>query len=231
MMRKIFGLVSLVLAGVIVTWMYTGDAVDQREQHIAATEVQGEMLDAPAAPSPSDPNATTSASSTPPLTPPPNLDPSDPASEWKIRPVGKGGNILVTLEELGSYPYEPPIYPDPPAAQTATDDTATTPRIPLKFQALNGMKIATYGYMIPIDLDKNEIREFILVNNLLACCFGVMPDMNQWLHVTLAKGKTEYVPNVPVLVVGTMDVGERWENDMVISLYRMKAESVRPMNQ
>lgn len=228
--RKVFGLVSLVAAGVIVTWMYTAEEVKKRTRPAEPVELQGELLDAPAPEEIATQSVVSAVESEAQAAGAPlmeNVDPSDPAYDWKTRPVGKGGNILITLEELGGFRYEPPLTPD----EVASDDEATTPRIPAKFEALDGMTIATYGYMIPIDLEGNTIREFILVNNLLACCFGVMPEMNQWLHVTLAKGTTEYMANEPILVIGKMDVGERWEHDMVISLYRMEAETVRPLDQ
>ncbi|MDH3591467.1 MAG: DUF3299 domain-containing protein, partial [Planctomycetota bacterium] len=102
-----------------------------------------------------------------------------------------------------------------------------TGQIPESIVALSGKDIEIKGFMIPIRAKDEDVLEFVLVVNQLACCYGVVPKMNEWLHVTMADGKVApYAVDLPITVRGKLSVGELWENGIVMSLYRIECEKV-----
>lgn len=99
--------------------------------------------------------------------------------------------------------------------------------LPAGVKDLDGKKVAIAGYMITL-AEVEDIHEFLLVESGWSCCFGVPPDVNQVLEVRIpedAQG-VEFT-TMPVVLAGTLDVGEQVEDGFVISVYRMTADSVR----
>ena len=48
-------------------------------------------------------------------------------------------------------------------------------RFPEQIQALDGKEVALTGFMIPVVWEETKVEEFMLVRDLLACCFGGAP--------------------------------------------------------
>jgi hypothetical protein len=69
--------------------------------------------------------------------------------------------------------------------------------------------------------ESEDMREFILLESLWGCCFGGVPDVNQTIVVRLAPGSTLDYTAAPVLVTGTLQVGEEKQGEFVASLYRL----------
>lgn len=169
------------------------------------------------------------------LAPPPPVDLSMLAS----RKPDADGSVPMTFADLAGWLYQ---YPDeetlmasaPPAAEGAGSEPAKEvmilkdeKRLPKEILALDKKMINVQGFMIPTDVEEGKIKGFILVKDQMGCCFGVMPMMNEWIHITMAEGKpAEFLPDTPIKVTGELEVGERVEEGMVISLYRMKGDSV-----
>ena len=99
--------------------------------------------------------------------------------------------------------------------------------IPARIKKMTGKKYAIRGFMIPFKVDGEEVTEFLLVRNQFACCFGVVPKMNEWLHVKMEQGKkAPYAVDVPITVYGKLEASELIEKGVVMSLYRMEASEV-----
>lgn len=87
------------------------------------------------------------------------------------------------------------------------DEGVPAPEFPASIQALNGKDVALAGYMIPIEWNDAHVLEFMLVRDLLACCFGGAPQPDEWTRVRMVKGKTaRYYPFVPVIVHGHLTI-------------------------
>jgi hypothetical protein len=81
--------------------------------------------------------------------------------------------------------------------------------------------------MMPIDINReNETRKFLLVRNRMACCFGAMTGLNEWILVQMDPTPAKFVKDVPVVVYGTLEVGEDIKDGMVMSVYRMRGDEV-----
>jgi len=128
------------------------------------------------------------------------------------------GKLSITFDKLASYDYK---FPDVGA------EAKDTKQIPPSVQKLGGREISIRGFMIPMANDGEDVLEFVLVRNQFACCYGIMPKMNEWVHVKMAPGKTApFALDIPITVHGTLDVGEVWENGVVMSLYRLECDRV-----
>jgi len=126
-------------------------------------------------------------------------------------------SLDLTFDDLASYRYE---YPED--GRTPKKD-----QIPATIQKLAGKRIVIKGFMIPLKNDGEDVVEFVLVRNQNACCFGIVPAMNEWIHVKMDPEKVApYAIDVPITVFGTLEVGEAYENGLLMSIYRMQSNQV-----
>lgn len=98
--------------------------------------------------------------------------------------------------------------------------------IPESVRALNGQRVELVGYAIPIDIDEKGIRSFALLKDQLSCCFGQAPRMNHWVYVTVKGKALREIGFEPIRVVGTLAVGEYYEEAYLICIYRLSADNV-----
>lgn len=125
----------------------------------------------------------------------------------------KGGRLAIrfrhlALDDLEDEEYEALL--DALVGREAADDStpaAPAPTFPAEIRALDGKDVALGGYMIPVEWNDAEVLEFMLVRDLLACCFGGAPQPDEWVQVRMEKGKgAHYFPFVPVIVHGRMTI-------------------------
>ena len=135
-------------------------------------------------------------------------------------PPASGEYTPISFDVLSSYPYE---IPDSDAiARGLLKD-----QIPASIKALNNQRVTVQGFMLPTLGTKGTVSHFVLLANQMGCCFGVTPSMNGWIYVAMKEGKrTNSVPDVPVTVYGTLQVGEDIKDNTLMSVYRIDADKV-----
>ena len=99
---------------------------------------------------------------------------------------------------------------------------------PEKIQNLDGKEIELLGYMIPTDYVDRKVREFMLVRDTGACCFGGIPRPDEWTLVS-AKGEEgfDYHPYLPIVVKGVLTLLSPGSDPDFPVVYTLKAVSVR----
>lgn len=126
--------------------------------------------------------------------------------------------------------YADVAWPDyqPPELRDAAEEQLPLSAFPEPIQALNGVRVAFDGYMVPLDFAERKVTSFILSRYLPGCCFGAMPRLDEWIEVEVTvPGGIDYVPFQIVRVTGPFAVGEVLDDyGYVRSIYRMKAEAV-----
>jgi hypothetical protein len=144
-----------------------------------------------------------------------NQTPADNATPEKRKPHVKpkeGQALELAIKDLGNFEY----------------DAEKGGNIPEDVKNLNGAKIRTHGFMIPLDQADN-ITEFALVPSLFACCFGQPPQVQHTMVVHTPKGKAVgYFPD-EIVIEGTLVVNEKKEDGLVISVFEVNCQSVKPM--
>jgi len=90
---------------------------------------------------------------------------------------------------------------------------------------LDGTKVRIGGYMVPLDFDGSEVREFLLVPYVGACIHVPPPPANQIIYVESTEGVNIDDPFGPVWVVGTLST-KSVTTELADVGYRIAAESV-----
>ena len=138
-------------------------------------------------------------------------------------PVVENGYLKLGFEQLASYPFTPPPF-DPAADPKAKPPTGEE-QIPAMVKSWNGKKAVVTGYMVPVKMDKGLVTEFLLMRNTMACCFGTVPNMNEWVVVKMKKG-VQPMMDVPVAFYGELKVGAMFENGYMTGLYELEGEKM-----
>ena len=159
------------------------------------------------------------------MTAPVYLDQFPALSEYR-KVAHNGGEYLdASFRILGGYYYEVP-YPDFFGASQKPPDPPKD-QIPKPILELNGEKVAIQGFMVPLDVSREGIETLVLLRTQVACCFGDVVAMNEWIYVEVDPEKpVTFYTDLPITVYGTLEVGEEIEDGVVLSVYRMKADDV-----
>jgi hypothetical protein len=138
-------------------------------------------------------------------------------------PEVENGYLKLGFDQLASYPFTPPAF-DPAADPNAKPPTGEE-QIPAMVKSWNGKKAVITGYMVPVKMDKGLVTEFLLMRNTMACCFGTVPNMNEWVIVKMKKG-VQPMMDVPVAFYGELKVGAMFENGYMTGLYELDGEKM-----
>lgn len=132
-----------------------------------------------------------------------------------IPPYSKSGDYyLLNFDILSGFPSQSPEMGDLVSASRSQAPPSKI-NVPASIQSLDNQKISVVGFMIPMTLDNQaKVLSFVLVQSRMNCCYGVVPKLNQWIYVTMEKGKaTEQRADVPITVFGTLNVGNQFNQD------------------
>ena len=105
--------------------------------------------------------------------------------------------------ELGAFPYEERMI------------------LPEEVMRWKDREVIVTGFMNPMNQTRN-IAQFLLVKDRASCCFGRLPQMNHFIDVTLRKGEVIHYTKEPVTIRGVLQIGEVWEEDWLLAVYRME---------
>lgn len=126
----------------------------------------------------------------------------------------------VGIDTLDDYDYYTPLPGEKP-----DDKLIAKNQIPDKVKQLSGTQISISGFMMPLSVDdEGKVEEFVLNGNYDRCFYGAPSQINQWIHVKMQPGQGTKAMHSPVVVSGTLEVGELLEDGEVISLYRMTGD-------
>lgn len=134
------------------------------------------------------------------------------AEQRKPHPAPQEGQTVdLAIKDLGNFEY----------------DVEHGGSIPDDVKHLDGAKLRTRGFMIPLDQAEN-ISEFALVPSLFSCCLGQPPQVQHTLVVHCPKGKAvAYYPD-EIVVEGNLKVQEKKDDGYIVSIFEINASSVRP---
>ena len=136
--------------------------------------------------------------------------------------VDDKGYLKLGFEQLASYAFVPPAF-DPAASPNEKPPTGEE-QIPAVVKGWNGKKAVVVGFMVPVKMEKGLVTEFLLMRNTMACCYGTVPNMNEWVIVKMKKGGVQPMMDVPVSFYGDIKVGAMFENGYMTGLYELECE-------
>ncbi len=141
-----------------------------------------------------------------------------PASQWEAM----GGRYQsVKFDLLAGFAYGEPGGP------IGVDLTGSTREvIPAEVTRLSGRRVSVSGFMLPLDFDGDGVTEFLLNANYDMCYFGAPTRPNDFVVVRMRDGRRTRFVHTPVIVFGTLEVGEERKGDRVVSIYRMTGDAI-----
>ena len=123
------------------------------------------------------------------------------------------GYQTLDFSVLGEFEY--PVY-------VKVKEGEEFPEIPAEVRAFDGKEVAITGFMNPVRFDREGVSEFLLVKDILGCCFGTTPRMNHWIRVRMPEGKrAKFYAYDQLTVLGKLEVSEELVDEYVMSIYRM----------
>lgn len=137
----------------------------------------------------------------------------------EVKPAAQpdaAGVYQVTFEHLSAYEFVAP--PDEKQAPEAEK------QIPAPVKALDTKKVAVTGFMLPVKMNEGLVTEFLLVKDPMACCYGVMPRVNEWVVVRMNGKGVPPLMDVPITFEGTLKVGQIYEGGYLTGLYLLQGE-------
>jgi hypothetical protein len=142
---------------------------------------------------------------------------ADPAasSATKIVTIAGAEALAVGFEQLASFTYTLPATP-----------TDAKPEIPLAIRSLDQKRVAITGYMMPMHVENGLAKQAILMRSLMTCCYGVAPNFNEYVIVTMRGDGIRPLMDTPVTFVGTLKIGETYEENYFVGIYQLDGEQV-----
>jgi hypothetical protein len=148
---------------------------------------------------------------------------------WSYPRHDADGRRELTFEHLAAFDYTAPEgLRTEPFEEPSTSTASFEERVPAEIRMLDETDVAIVGYLMPLAGTPEAMTKFLLVRNMMICCYAVVPKINEWVYVEADAGqKLRYIRDVPVLVGGELEVKESVESGLVLSLYRMRAGSMQ----
>jgi hypothetical protein len=138
-------------------------------------------------------------------------------------PTAENGYLKLGFDRLSAFKFVTPSY-DPVADAKAPPPTGDE-QIPGTVRGWSGKKAIITGFMLPTKLDNGKATEFLIMANQMACCFGTVPNLNDWVVVRMPQG-VPVVQDIPISFYGTLKVGAMYENGYMTGIYEMDAEKM-----
>ena len=70
------------------------------------------------------------------------------------------------------------------------------------------------------------VTEFLLLSDPMMCCYGAVPDMNQWVVVKMKNGGVRPIQDVPISFYGDIKVGAMFENGYMTGIYALEGDKM-----
>jgi hypothetical protein len=131
--------------------------------------------------------------------------------------------VMVTFDQLASFDYG---MPEPPTAEESGEMAGEEERIPASIRSLDGRLVGVKGFMLPTRLEGGLTTEFLLMRDQSMCCFGVIPQINEWVEVIMDGRGVRPLMDQPVTVFGRMQVGATYESGVLVGIYRIAGEDL-----
>ena len=96
--------------------------------------------------------------------------------------------------------HPPEAVPQLPLTTLGAFDYEDKMKLPKDVTRWNGKRVRATGYMNPTK-QVRDLTKFLLVKDLLSCCFGTLPQINHYIDVKLKAGETiHYAQREPVTI-------------------------------
>lgn len=144
--------------------------------------------------------------------------------EQRLKAKGFLANATPFAGAGGSEPPPPPMINDKAwmSEKRLQPGTSAAPSVVTE---LDGKRVRIGGYVVPLDFEATNVKEFLLVPFVGACIHVPPPPPNQIVYVKAAKGFDVEASFDPVYVTGTLKVATQYTG-LAETGYSIDAEKV-----
>lgn len=135
-------------------------------------------------------------------------------------------NTLREKIDLESYEIYDLTDEDPEAQRLYSDLQSVMADVPM-VEAIDGVDARIPGFLVPLEMAADEVREFFLVPYYGACIHSPPPPANQIVHVVLDEPVAFDNMFEPYWAKGTIDV-IKTDTDIGTAGYRLNVASISP---
>ena len=130
------------------------------------------------------------------------------------------GFLKLDFYWLSSYDFVRPApdAPPGPGGKPATGEE----QIPLAIKKWNGVNAILTGFMLPTNFKDGKTTEFLLMANLMLCCYATVPKVNDWVLVRIPAG-VDVIQDQPISFRGRFHVGAQIDDGILTAIYEMDA--------
>jgi hypothetical protein len=96
--------------------------------------------------------------------------------------------------------------------------------VPQWVRTYDNQRVLLTGYLMPLQIENGRTRKFVMMRDVNTCCYGAVPNMNDYLVVTMKGEGVEAIQDVPVDLIGIFHIDHRYEDGYVVSLFTMEGE-------
>jgi hypothetical protein len=129
----------------------------------------------------------------------------------------------VGFEKLSAFPY---TIVDSGTGATPQEIEAARKKdqVPDWIRVYQNKRVALTGYLMPLQVENGLAKKFIMMKDINTCCYGAVPNMNDYVVVSMKGEGVRPVQDVPVELVGILRIEEKYENGYVTSLFQLEGE-------
>ena len=135
--------------------------------------------------------------------------------------IMEGGYLKLGFDRLGGYTFVAPVFD--PAADPKVKPATGEEQIPAEVKSWSGRKVMLTGYMMPVKMEKGLVTEFLLLKDPMMCCYGVVPNVNDWVVVHMKQG-VQPLMDLPIAFYGELKVGAMFENNYLTGIYALEGD-------
>ena len=146
--------------------------------------------------------------------PPPVTPPTAVAT-----PVAGAATLALDFAQLSFTPAKDPV-------STLTGQPHYIDQTPPAILAYNGRKVRISGYMVPVSMEGDAVREFMIMANQMSCCYGTPPRFCEFIVARMKNEATPIDMDSPRSFEGILKVGDVFANGYWTQFYTLDCDTV-----
>ena len=135
------------------------------------------------------------------------------------------GDEVLTLgfDKLAAFEY---TIVDAGTGATAAEIEKAKQRdqVPAWIRTYQDKRVLLTGYLMPLQVEGGRSKKFVMMKDATTCCYGAVPNMNDYVVVTMKGDAIVPVQDVPVQLVGILRIAEKYEGGYITALFSMDGE-------
>jgi hypothetical protein len=140
--------------------------------------------------------------------------------------VADGSEVFALgFDKLSSFPYQL-VDAGTGATPEQIAEHVKKDQVPPWIHVYDKQRVLLTGYMMPLQIENGRSKKFVMMRDVTTCCYGAVPNMNDYLVVTMKDKGIEVVQDVPVELLGTFRIEQKYEGGYVVSLFVMDGEKL-----